>query len=811
MVYELTNLLSSLYTQRMKKLFSFENVFRNVKSHVANSLPSRVWDWQAVALVIVLVQISSTRLTISEWVPDLDITQKISLYAVILGLVLGYSSFNRKHTIWAVIEYGILIIPMQLLIATERTDVYYDDMRNLFLRIFDAISLFIKNQPVYDTLFFVMLTSIGFWLLGAYAGYRLTRHQNFLDVVLGPGLVVLLVQLYDPWVPLRAWGLAIYIFVALALLGRINYLENKTKWKKRNVFTSSDTEWEFSRSVLSSAALAVFIAWALPGALSNVKPVSEAWKDFTKPIMERLSDAVSALDSPYNVTTTGDFYGTKLKLGTSAPISDTPVFYVTPENSDTKILRYYWRGRVYDQYEDGQWTNTSSMGQIFNPQDQEMNLVDELTRVEMNFMITMNFPKQDLLYAPSEIIWVNKEGRIEFQPLDDNIREVQAWFADPSLVAGDRYEVRALIANPTIQELRFAGTDYPAWVTERYLQVPPKMEAQLKELAEEITAQYPTSFEKAQAITSFLRREIEYQSTITEMPPQGEDPLLWVLFDHKKGFCMYYASAEVLMLRTIGIPARMAVGFAEGEFDEQRDRYTVARLNSHAWPEVYFPGIGWVEFEPTGNQDPLNRPLGEVSNTTNNDGLIQPSSPILENGELENLPGFDPTLNDDENLPATQDANPLRNFLLPALTILLFSAAIFLIWRYSITDRLPVYLAERYTKSGARPPHWLSRWAQWAKLLPIERAFHAINSNLRRLGYTQPGYKTPAERANTLITILPSAEDAIKELALQYQTALFTSRTANLSSARRASLKITFEALRIRILKYKDYRKRRYN
>ena len=274
---------------------------------------------------------------------------------------------------------------------------------------------------------------------------------------------------------------------------------------------------------------------------------------------------------------------------------------------------------------------------------------------------------------------------------------------------------------------------------------------------------------------------------------------------------MYYASAEVLMLRTIGIPARMAVGFAEGEFDEQRDRYTVARLNSHAWPEVYFPGIGWVEFEPTGNQDPLNRPLGEVSNTTNNDGLIQPNSPILENGELENLPGFDPTLNDDENLPATQDANPLRNFLLPALTILLFSAAIFLIWRYSITDRLPVYLAERYTKSGARPPHWLSRWAQWAKLLPIERAFHAINSNLRRLGHTQPGYKTPAERANALITILPSAEDAIKELALQYQTALFTSRTANLSSARRASLKITFEALRIRILKYKDYRKRRYN
>ena len=95
-----------------------------------------------------------------------------------------------------------------------------------------------------------------------------------------------------------------------------------------------------------------------------------------------------------------------------------------------------------------------------------------------------------------------------------------------------------------------------------------------------------------------------------EAPPAGQDPLDWFLFHSKKGFCNYYATAEVLLLRSAGIPARMVVGFAQGEFDPP-NHYVVRQRDSHAWPEVYFPGIGWVEFEPTSNQAPLELPLGE--------------------------------------------------------------------------------------------------------------------------------------------------------------------------------------------------------
>ena len=800
-----------MYTQSMTRSPTLQDIFRRAHSFAISSLPNRPWDWPAAALTVALVQISSTRLVITEWVPALDITQAISLYAVILGLALGYSSFTRRSAIWAAVEYGLLLIPLNLLLATEPSDNYYEDMRELFLRLNNSLSLFLQNQPVYDTLFFVLLTSISFWIVGAYAGYHWTRHKDYMDVVLAPGLIMLLVQIYDPWVPLRAWGLATYIFVALALLGRMHFLENRASWKKKHVFISSDTEWEFSRSVLSTAAIAVVVAWALPGVLTSVEPAAEAWRDFTKPIIERLSDAVSALDSPYGTSAGGDFYGTDLRLGSTAPVSDTPVFYVEVEDPDFRTLRFYWRGRVYDEYAAGQWTNTSTLHRSFDPEEDEIPLIDPFNRAESVFTFTMNFPRQELLYGPPEMIWVSREGRMIVNTRPGNIGEVTAWFTDSSLAAGDNYKVRALLADPTIQVLRAAGTGYPEWVTQTYLQVPQELQSPLEELAMRITAPYLTPYDKVQAITSYLRNEIEYEAKITESHPQGVDPLLWVLFDHKKGFCMYYASAEVLLLRTIGIPARMAVGFAQGEYDSQLNRFTVQRLNSHAWPEVYFPGTGWVEFEPTANQEPLDRPQADVEPGSEINAGATPQNGPLEDQGPDNLPGFDPTLNEVEGPPVVTPVNPWLRYLYPGLLLLLISSAIVLIRAFSLTERLPVYLVERYARSGSHPPRWLSHWANWSRLRPIERAFHSIDVSLHQLGQAQPSFTTPAQRAHILAISLPSAAKAINDLAREHENALFTSRPANLPLARRASAKLIFETWRLRIFRYSEYLKRRYN
>jgi hypothetical protein len=177
----------------------------------------------------------------------------------------------------------------------------------------------------------------------------------------------------------------------------------------------------------------------------------------------------------------------------------------------------------------------------------------------------------------------------------------------------------------------------------------------------------------------------------------------------------------------------------------------------------------------------------------------------------ENLPGSDRSLPEDINLPFFRQINPWERFVLPSILLILLISGVILSHRFSLSERLPVYLMDRYSKNGNRPPLWLSNWVKWSKLSPIERAFHSINLSLHWLGQGQPSYKTPAERADILAKSLPSAKDAVTELAHEHQSALFAGGTANLKIARRAGFKIIVETVRCRIIKFREYLKQRYN
>jgi hypothetical protein len=312
-----------------------------------------------------------------------------------------------------------------------------------------------------------------------------------------------------------------------------------------------------------------------------------------------------------------------------------------------------------------------------------------------------------------------------------------------------------------------------------------------------------TPYDKTAAITGYLRREIEYANPLPESPPAGADPIEWILFDLKQGCCNYYAAAEVLMLRSIGIPARMAVGFAEGAFDEETNAYIVRSLNAHAWPEVYFPSIGWIEFEPTGNQDPLDRPNRPEDDPTLEDGLTGGplNNPDLRNedstlGNLDEQLGREVALGSDQ--PSSIDPRPY--YL--ALLVILTGGLWFINKRYAVIDRVPVFLQAAYERNGGRPPAWLANWARWALLTPIERSFETINRSLRLLGSPPAFYATPAERAQSLLKILPVAAEPIETLLDQHQAALFTPVPGQPGLARRASLDIWFYTVRAILQKF---------
>jgi hypothetical protein len=278
----------------------------------------------------------------------------------------------------------------------------------------------------------------------------------------------------------------------------------------------------------------------------------------------------------------------------------------------------------------------------------------------------------------------------------------------------------------------------------------------------------------------------------------------------------------------LGIPTRMAVGFAQGTYDEERDRYTVARLDAHAWPEVYFPEIGWIEFEPTGNQQPLDRPR-EPREDTDQANAAPNSEPLVNIDEgLNNAADFDPTLTEEDGSSANQTTAAWMKFINFALFIAVISLLILVSKRYALAKRLPLYLAARYSKNGNPPPNWLGYWAYWAQLLPIEKNYQTINICLRCLGIKQPTHNTPMERAaiitkkqpahNTpmeraaiLTKILPEAARDIHNLSAQYQNAVFASHAVDLQTAQRASFNILLKAWQARTFHYKEIAKRRYN
>jgi transglutaminase-like putative cysteine protease len=388
-------------------------------------------------------------------------------------------------------------------------------------------------------------------------------------------------------------------------------------------------------------------------------------------------------------------------------------------------------------------------------------------------------------------MWVSRPGSTLTIPTDKG-KDIVSWSASPALLAGEAYQVDAVLNNPNIAQLREAGEDYPQWVTEKYLQLPQNFSPRIRQLAVDVTAESETPYDKAVTITRYLRDNIQYTPTI-EKTPRNKDPLEWILFEYKQGYCVYYASSEILMLRSLGIPARMAVGFAQGERSAD-NQFTVRRFHAHAWPEVYFPGIGWVEFEPTASQRPLSRPVGPQNPLDENNAFPRDS---LREEDSRNFASREP-IEEEGITPASFDTtfNPL--YLLPLL-IVLAGLTIFFSRRYTLATRLPSFIRVTMERVGIETPVWITRWERWVHLSTIERAFESINFGLRQLDDSPPIHATPVERANRLAHLLTPMADQIKMLLDEHQTSLYTSRTADVDQARRAAFNIRLQTILARV------------
>ena len=184
-------------------------------------------------------------------------------------------------------------------------------------------------------------------------------------------------------------------------------------------------------------------------------------------------------------------------------------------------------------------------------------------------------------------------------PVYDDIDSVQA---QRPLTVNDSYDIGGLETTATGEDLAAAGTDYPAYISDRYLQLPTTITDRTRTLARQLVLDNDamTPYDMAVVIQNDLRSRIAYTVNPPD-PPQNRDAVDFVLFDTQAGYCEYYASAMAVMLRTLDVPARVVTGYFPPDYDASNG-YIYREENAHVWVEAYFPGFGWIPFEPTANR-----------------------------------------------------------------------------------------------------------------------------------------------------------------------------------------------------------------
>jgi transglutaminase-like putative cysteine protease len=757
----------------------------------------RWWDIMAAGLLLAALIIVSIRLYVTNWADNLEVVQFLTLLGVIIGLALGQSRFSKKWvTVFAVV-YTLFAIPWQLGLSLHNDNLWPAKLNALGVRLWETYIQFVSDQPVQDTILFLALMAVIFWVVSLMAGYYLTRYADPWVATIPGGVILFVVHSYDVVNQGMERSLALYVILVLVIVGRLAYLRNRAGWKESRVFIPSGTEYDLSRGLLLLIAVMVIASGIAATLINGYAPAETVWKRVKsswEPLRARLADAFAPLESHIGGASFSRTYSDMISLGNGAPLGDELVFTVRPSDQYVASPRYYWRARSYDQYYEGKWVSTYNLKEPLTPENFETLTFPIYDH--RNFMIFTFIPAaqvSDTIFTVAQPIWVSHPAQTLLIQLPDEKFEITGMSADPVFHHGDQYDVRAWVSKPSVSVLNEADEGYPEWIVERYLQLPVDLSPRFRSLAEQITEGLSTPYEKTRAITSYLRNTIEYKERIPD-PPKESDPLEWFLFDFKQGFCNYYASAEVLLLRSIGIPARLSIGYAQGSYDYSTGIYTVLERDGHAWPEVFFTTIGWIEFEPTASQPEINFP----ESTSSEDEDLSLTDKELERRNLG--AGLPDSLREDA--PAETASQDWKTTLVQILRLFLIILVIGLLitWvmmrRRSQLPAFPILMENILDKTGVPAPIWLRRWSRRATLTPLEAAYASINQSLKWLGHPPKASDTPAERTAILLKLLPEMETQIRTLLLEYQIATFSTSPANVGFARYAGREIKQAAVR---------------
>ena len=550
------------------------------------------------ATVVALVWLTATLVTGSGWVNGSEVLVPMSVTAAAVCLLLAKTA-PRGTTYWLAVEVAATVA-LFVFTATHTANPLAD-----FVSWVRAVRGSVSNAAL-------VTMAGGAWLTVGWSIFWISRKRNA-TIALVPLAVVLAVEIInDPNQP-GAGGMTIsWILLAAVLLLRMHTARIRDRWREM----ADSQVWIFiaSRGALVVIALLVIAILAPPLNTIDLSVALFHGRDASQGIGPGEGNGGPGAVPGSNLTVTG--YSDHVAPGGTLTRSSSVVMQVSSDFTRP----VYWRGINLYSLSNGAWTRgQAARVSVEVGPNTNLDTGSDGTRQVVHGTIEVLGVPQQTIFWPGEPVKADRTTLLRSDQVGavGGVATVEAAYATSPLRPGTKYTVQAADSLATEDDLRQAGTAYPADVVRRSFLVAPgqprvgSVNLEVTDLARR-AAGTGTVYEQVKKIETYLRTQERYQLKVSA-PPTGADPVSYFLFTSHVGYCEYFASSMGEMVRSLGIPVRLVSGYGPGaptakadaglnflhEIDNGSSVSTIRASDAHTWVEVYFPSYGWVPFEPT--------------------------------------------------------------------------------------------------------------------------------------------------------------------------------------------------------------------
>ena len=690
-------------------------------------------DLLTFALLAIMMLAVAGSVQRAGWVDDMPSLYPVSFLGLLMGAALSRLRWPEGFIHLIALPVGAAIALGQILTVLPggtpwaRYNELQDRMHEWFRVAFNGG---ISND---DLPFTVLVVSLS-WLAGYVAAWAIFRWRNvWLALVPGGGLLLMNISYQAGQF---SFAFLVFMLGAVLLVTRLHLMERAQRWREDATPYPEFLSLSVMHATFWLALLLLTVAWLMPRA-SEAKALDSLWQRAATPVSERLG-GLGRLFVGIDGGKSGQVHSFQdfLPFVGSIELPNALALQVTTESLSEQA---FLRARAYDIYTPRGWQlrsqqTTNLVAQVSTGVDDDLQ-----DRLQVTIRLISSGRTGDTVFTVGQPRRLGLPVTVEWSRVRVDITSVEA---KENLERGEVYQTVGSISIATDASLRAAGDAYPSWVELDYLQLPGDFPQSVVDLAAELTVGEDNAYDQAVALETYLRT-IPFELDVPDTP-RGRDTIEYFLFDLRRGYFDYHASAMVVMLRSLGVPSRLAVGYAlrADQKSAATNEYNVAENSAFAWPEVYFPGFGWVEFSPTPGLPTISRGGTEADPLATGNEVPAPQPGL----GLENLEEQFPDLGGGEEAVAgvSSSTNYGRWIVFGlggtlAVVVVLATGGLTYAWMRGLGGLEPVDLRWGQTV----------RLASWARMPPA--ASH-----------------TPREFARELGARVPDLEDDIELLADAY-------------------------------------------